>query len=39
VTKDDILKISHDIFRPSKLNLSLIGPFNDKNKFEKILKI
>lgn len=39
VTKDDILKISRDIFRPSKLNLSLIGPFNDKNKFEKILKI
>lgn len=37
VNQDDILKIARDIFRPEKLNLALIGPFEDKTKFEKIL--
>jgi predicted Zn-dependent peptidase len=35
----DILKISKDIFKPEKLNLAVIGPFKDKNKFQKLLKI
>jgi len=28
-----------DIFQPAKLNLALIGPFKEKEKFEKLLKI
>jgi len=39
ITQDDILKVAKDIFRPEKLNLALIGPFKDKNRFEKILNI
>jgi len=39
VSADDILKVAKDIFQPKKLNLALIGPFEDKNKFQKILKI
>ncbi len=39
VTANDILKVAKDIFRPEKLNLALIGPFKDKTKFEKILKL
>jgi len=37
VTVNDILKVAKEIFRPEKLNLALIGPFEDKTKFEKIL--
>ncbi|MFH0859543.1 MAG: pitrilysin family protein [Patescibacteria group bacterium] len=39
VTADDILKVANDIFQSSKLNLALIGPFEDKKQFEKLLKI
>ena len=39
VTQDDILKVAKDIFKPEKLNLALIGPFQDKNKFQKLLKL
>ncbi|MAF20647.1 MAG: hypothetical protein CMI55_03120 [Parcubacteria group bacterium] len=39
VTVNDIQRVAQDIFRPDKLNLALIGPFKDKTKFEKILKI
>ncbi len=39
ITENDILKVAKDIFRPEKLNLALIGPFKDKNKFQKLLKI
>ena len=39
VTVNDIQRVAKDIFRPAKLNLALIGPFKDKTKFEKILKI
>ena len=37
VTVNDILKVAKDIFRPEKLNLALIGPFKDKEKFKKLL--
>jgi predicted Zn-dependent peptidase len=37
VTVNDILKVARDIFRPKKLNLALIGPFKDKEKFKKLL--
>ena len=39
VSQDDILKVAKDIFKPEKLNLALIGPFQDKNKFQKLLKL
>ncbi len=37
VTTDDILKVAKDIFQPQKLNLTLIGPFKENEKFYKIL--
>jgi len=39
VSENDILKTAKDIFQPEKLNLALIGPFEDKEKFEKLLKL
>jgi len=39
ITSEDILRVAKDIFNPSKLNLALIGPFNNKGKFEKLLEI
>jgi len=39
VSQDDILKVAKEIFRNDKLNLALIGPFKDKEKFQKLLKL
>lgn len=39
VTANDILKVAKDIFQPKKLNLALIGPFKDKDKFQKLLTL
>ena len=39
VSQTDILKVAKDIFQPQKLNLSLTGPFKNKEKFEKLLRI
>jgi predicted Zn-dependent peptidase len=39
VSQKDILKVARDIFRPERLNLALIGPFKEKEKFQKILKV
>jgi predicted Zn-dependent peptidase len=39
VNQNAILKVAKDIFRPEKLNLTLIGPFKEKRIFEKILKL
>lgn len=39
VTTKDISRVAKNIFKPEKLNLVLIGPFKEKEKFEKILKI
>jgi len=39
VTANDIQRVAKDIFRPEKLNLALIGPFKDKQRFEKLLKL
>jgi len=38
VTAKEIKALANDIFQDKKLNLALIGPFKDKNKFLKILK-
>ncbi len=34
----DILKVAQDVFKPNKLNLALIGPFENKKRFENLLK-
>lgn len=39
VTVNDIQRVAKDLFRLEKLNLALIGPFKNKSKFEKLLKI
>ncbi len=39
VSQNDILKVAKEIFRKEKLNLALIGPFKDKEKFQKLLKL
>ncbi|MBU0611836.1 insulinase family protein [Patescibacteria group bacterium] len=39
VTSSDVQKIANEIFTNNKLNLALIGPFKEGNKFLKILKL
>lgn len=39
ITSDDIQRVADDIFQNDKLNLTVIGPFKDKDKFGKILNI
>ncbi|MEK7203493.1 MAG: pitrilysin family protein [Patescibacteria group bacterium] len=39
VTADNVKEVANEIFKPEKLNLALIGPFEDKEKFEKLLEI
>lgn len=38
ISKNDILKVAKDIFRPENLNLAILGPFKNKDKFQRILK-
>jgi len=37
VTKDEIKGVARDFFKPEGLNLSIIGPFKDKSRFEKLV--
>ncbi len=39
VKSEEIMAVAKDIFHNQKLNLTLIGPFKDKEKFEKITKL
>lgn len=39
VTAEDIKRVANDIFVDHNLNLSLIGPFKDGDKFDNILKL
>jgi len=39
VRAEDILRVAKFLFTNSKLNLAVIGPFRDAEKFEKILKL
>lgn len=41
VTAGDIVAVARDIFKPEKLNLALIGPYekNEEGRFQEILKI
>lgn len=38
VTKEDIKKLASDIMKPENLNLAIVGPFENKEKFEELLK-
>ncbi len=37
VTIDDVIRVAKDIFKKEKLNLAIIGPYNDENKWKKLL--
>lgn len=39
VTSDEIMEVAREIFQNQKLNLALVGPFENKEPFEKILKL
>lgn len=39
VSAVDVQRVAREIFVNEKLNLAVIGPFKDKGKFEKILKL
>jgi len=39
ISQSDILKVAKDIFQPQKLNLAIIGPFKNKERFQKLLKL
>lgn len=39
VTAEDIQKVMKSIIKESKLNLAIVGPIKDKEKFKKLLKI
>ncbi len=39
ISIDDIRRVAQDIFKPEKLNLAMIGPFKDREKFKKLLEI
>ena len=38
VTVGDIVRVAKKLFRPNKLNLAIIGPYNDSRRFEKLLR-
>jgi predicted Zn-dependent peptidase len=38
VTPEDIQRVAKDIFSPEKLNLAIIGPYNDEERFLKLLR-
>lgn len=39
VTAEDVRAVANEIFRPENLNLALIGPFEDKERFERLLSL
>lgn len=39
ITPQDILNVAKELFRDEKLNLAIIGPYEDEKKFEKLLKL
>jgi len=38
VTPEDLQRVAKDIFKPENLNMSIIGPYNDEERFLKLLK-
>jgi predicted Zn-dependent peptidase len=39
VTLDDVQRVAQDVIRDERLNLALIGPFDDADRFEKLLSL
>ncbi|MGB9743480.1 MAG: M16 family metallopeptidase [Minisyncoccales bacterium] len=39
ITPNDMLKLAKEIFQPARLNLAIIGPFKEKEYFQKLLKL
>jgi predicted Zn-dependent peptidase len=39
VTLEDVQRVAQDIIRDERLNLALIGPFDDQERFEKLLAL
>lgn len=37
VVVDDVVRVASDIFKQEKLNLAIIGPYEDEEKFKKLL--
>lgn len=38
VTSEDIIRVAQVLFKPDQLNLAVVGPFKEKERFEKLLK-
>jgi predicted Zn-dependent peptidase len=39
VTREDIQRVAQDVIREERLNLALIGPFDDAGRFERLLSL
>jgi predicted Zn-dependent peptidase len=39
VTREDIQRVAQDIIREERLNFALIGPFDDPERFQKLLAL
>jgi predicted Zn-dependent peptidase len=39
VTLEDVQRVAQDVIRENRLNLALIGPFDDEERFEKLLDL
>lgn len=39
VTAEDVVRVASDLFRQDKLNLAIIGPYEDEEKFQQLLKL
>ncbi|HWB55928.1 MAG TPA: pitrilysin family protein [Gaiellaceae bacterium] len=39
VTLDDVSRVAEDVVREERLNLALVGPFDDPERFEKLLAL
>jgi predicted Zn-dependent peptidase len=39
VTLDDVSRVAQDVIRDDRLNLALVGPFDDPERFEKLLAL
>jgi predicted Zn-dependent peptidase len=38
VTSDDVRRVAKAVFKPQKLNLAIVGPYQDREKFTKLLR-
>jgi predicted Zn-dependent peptidase len=39
VTVEDVQRVAQDIIREERLNLALIGPFDEPDRFQKLLEL